>query len=114
MLAHGARLVQQMMVKGGIRAGNGMDIELRLLRSFIALYDPGWVSRAAERTRCTQQAMSMRLKMLETEIGAPLFLRRPTALAPAPRRAKLGARALGVLSSNAEVMSPPPARAPAE
>ena len=35
-----------------------MDIELRLLRSFVALHEVGSVSRAAERMACTQAAMA--------------------------------------------------------
>ncbi|MCT8330587.1 LysR family transcriptional regulator [Albidovulum sediminis] len=82
-----------------------MDIELRLLRSFVAIHESGSISRAAERMACTQAAMSMRLKMLETEIGAPLFLRRPGGLVPTPRGAEFYAKALGVLSSYDEMMS---------
>ena len=46
-----------------------MDIELRLLRSFAAIYECGTLSRAADRLACTQAAMSMRLKLIETEVG---------------------------------------------
>lgn len=82
-----------------------MDIELRLLRSFVAIHEAGSVSRAAERMACTQAAMSMRLKMIEAEIGTPLFLRHPGGLRPTPRGAELYARALGVLSAYDEMMS---------
>lgn len=82
-----------------------MDIELRLLRSFVQMHETGSISRAAERMACTQAAMSMRLKMLEAEIGAPLFLRHPQGLSPTPRGAELYARALGVLSSYDEMLS---------
>lgn len=82
-----------------------MDIELRLLRSFVQMHEAGSISRAAERMACTQAAMSMRLKMLETELGAPLFRRRPQGLEPTPRGAELYAKALGVLSAYDEMMS---------
>lgn len=82
-----------------------MDIELRLLRSFVAIHETGSVSRAADRMACTQAAMSMRLKLVEAEIGAPLFLRRPGGLVPTPRGAELYARALGVLSAYDEMLS---------
>jgi DNA-binding transcriptional LysR family regulator len=91
-----------------------MEIDLRLLRSFVALHELGSVSRAAERLCCTQQAMSMRLKMLETEIGAPLFLRRPGGLEPTAGGASLYARALTVLSAYDEMMSATRARARTE
>jgi DNA-binding transcriptional LysR family regulator len=44
-----------------------MDIELRLLRSFALMHEAGLINRAAEWTACTQAAMSMRLKVIETE-----------------------------------------------
>lgn len=89
-----------------------MDIELRLLRSFVAIHETGSVSRAAERMACTQAAMSMRLKLIEAEIGAPLFLRRPGGLQPTPRGAELYARALGVLSAYDEMLSVTRSRPP--
>lgn len=82
-----------------------MDIELRLLRSFVQMHEAGSISRAAERLACTQAAMSMRLKTLETELGAPLFLRGPQGLQPTPRGAELYARALGVLGAYDEMLS---------
>lgn len=82
-----------------------LDIELRLLRSFVQMHEAGSLSRAAERLACTQAAMSMRLKMLETEIGAPLFVRTPQGLTPTPRGAELYAKALGVLSAYDEMVS---------
>lgn len=82
-----------------------MDIELRLLRSFVQMHEAGSISRAADKMGCTQAAMSMRLKMLETELGAALFLRTPQGLEPTPRGAELYAKALGVLGAYDEMMS---------
>lgn len=82
-----------------------MDIELRLLRSFVAIHEAGSVSRAADRMACTQAAMSMRLKLIETEIGAHLFPGSPGGLQPTPRGAELYASALGVLSAYDEMLS---------
>ena len=82
-----------------------MDIELRLLRSFVQMHEAGSISRAADRMACTQAAMSMRLKMLETEMGAALFLRSPQGLQPTARGAELYAKALGVLSAYDEMLS---------
>lgn len=91
-----------------------MDIELRLLRSFVTMHEAGSISRAADRMACTQAAMSMRLKMLETEIGAPLFLRQPQGLEPTPRGAELYAKALGVLAAYDEMLSATRSRPAAE
>ena len=82
-----------------------MDIELRLLRSFAAIYEEGTLSRAAQRLNCTQAAMSMRLKLIEAEIGEPLFLRRPQRMEPTSRAAELYARAVGVLAAYDEMIS---------
>lgn len=82
-----------------------MDIELRLLRSFVQIHEAGSISRAAERMACTQAAMSMRLKMLETELGAALFERKPQGLEPTPRGAEFYAKTLAVLGAYDEMMS---------
>ena len=91
-----------------------MDIELRLLRSFALMHEAGSISRAAERMGCTQAAMSMRLKTIETELGAALFLRTQQGLDPTPRGAELYAKALGVLAAYDEMMSATRARPMAE
>lgn len=82
-----------------------MDIDLRLLRSFVQMHESGSLARAAERLACTPAALSMRLKLLEAEIGAPLFIRHPAGLDPTARGAELYARALTVLSAYDEMMS---------
>lgn len=48
-------------------------IELRLLRSFVSIYERRSLSAAARHTSRSQTAMSIRLKMLEDEIGHVLF-----------------------------------------
>jgi DNA-binding transcriptional LysR family regulator len=82
-----------------------MDLDIRLLRSFVTIYEKGSLARAAERLNCTPAALSMRLKLLETEIGSPLFLRNPAGLDPTTRGSELYARALGVLSVYDEMIS---------
>ncbi len=82
-----------------------MDLDLRLLRSFVAIYELGSLARASERLHCTAAALSMRLKLLEGEIGAPLFWRHATGMEPTARGSDLYARALGVLAVYDEMMS---------
>lgn len=82
-----------------------MDLELRLLRSFLAIYEQGTLSRAAGRLGCTQAAMSMRLKLIETEVGETLFRRQHHRLEPTSRAAELYARALGVIAAYDEMIS---------
>ncbi len=82
-----------------------MDIEVKLLRSFITIYEKGSLSRAAEKLACTQAAMSMRLKLLESEIGEPLFHRQHHKLDPTFKGTEFYARALSVLAAYDEMIS---------
>ena len=52
------------------------NIELRHLRTLVALRDTGSLVEAAERVFLTQSALSHQLKELETRIGCTLFLRK--------------------------------------
>ena len=82
-----------------------MDIELKLLRSFAAIYERGSISRAADQLRCTQAAMSMRLKMLEQELGGQLFQRMHHHLEPTALGSEFYAKALTLLSTYDELIS---------
>lgn len=50
-------------------------MEIRTLRSFIAVADTGGFSEAATRINLTQSAISRHVKSLEDELGAQLFIR---------------------------------------
>ena len=52
-----------------------MPIELRWLRSFVAVADEMHFSRAARRLRVAQPALTAQIRQLEQEIGSPLFER---------------------------------------
>jgi DNA-binding transcriptional LysR family regulator len=52
-------------------------VELRQLKAFIAIADTGTFTAGAARVHVTQAAISMQLKQLELEVGAPLFIRAP-------------------------------------
>ncbi len=88
-----------------------MDIDLRLLRSLVAIYELGSLSRAADQLCCTQAAMSMRLKMLEDKMGSQLFMRRHHRLEPTPLASETYAKALGVIASYDEFISTTRSRA---
>jgi len=50
-------------------------LEVRHLRTLIALADAGTVSRAAERVHLTQSALSHQLKALESHYGLAMVKR---------------------------------------
>jgi DNA-binding transcriptional LysR family regulator len=50
-------------------------MELRLLRTFKAVAEAGSFTHAATRIHLTQAAVSVHIRQLEEEVGAPLFLR---------------------------------------
>lgn len=63
-------------------------LELRHLRTLIALAEAGNISVAAKRVHLTQSALSHQLKVLEDHYGAQLFERKsnPLRLSPAGHR----------------------------
>jgi len=52
-------------------------MELRQLRSFVAIAECGTFTAGAERVHVTQAAISMQIRQLETETGTRLFVRAP-------------------------------------
>lgn len=56
--------------------------DLRDLRCFVAAYELGGFSRAADALHTVQSSVSARIRRLEHFIGAPLFERRHRAIAP--------------------------------
>ncbi|MBV1774407.1 LysR family transcriptional regulator [Burkholderiaceae bacterium DAT-1] len=64
-------------------------LELRHLRTLIALVETGGVARAAERLCLTQSALSHQLKQLEEHFGLSLFERKSQPLQLTPAGARL-------------------------
>lgn len=81
------------------------DIEVKLLRTFIAVVDENGFARAAQALHVTQPTVSQQIKRLETIVQAPLFQRtkRPLQLTPAGREVMAHARRVILL--NNEVLS---------
>ncbi|MDT4895326.1 MAG: hypothetical protein QOH25_403 [Acidobacteriota bacterium] len=54
-----------------------MAMEIRQLRAFTAIAETGTFTAGAQRVHITQAAVSMQIRQLEIELGAPLFVRAP-------------------------------------
>lgn len=52
-------------------------MEIRQLRAFTAIVETGTFTAGAQRVHITQAAVSMQIRQLEIELGAPLFVRAP-------------------------------------
>ena len=50
-------------------------MDIKQLRTFIRVAEVGSLSQASDRLRLAQPALSRQIKMLENEIGVPLFVR---------------------------------------
>ena len=67
----------------------GRDLDLNLLRVFVAVADSGSVTKAAARLYLTQPAVSASLRRLRTAIGASVFVRQGRGLALTARGERL-------------------------
>ncbi|WP_174873931.1 LysR family transcriptional regulator [Vogesella oryzae] len=79
-------------------------LELRHLKTLLALAETGSVSQAAKRVFLTQSALSHQLKALEEHYGLPLFERKtqPLRFTPAGERLLTLAREVGARMAAAE------------
>jgi DNA-binding transcriptional LysR family regulator len=59
-----------------------VDVDLRLLRYFVAVAEERSFTRAAERLLMTQPALSRAIRSLESLVGAPLLVRRYRDVVP--------------------------------
>jgi DNA-binding transcriptional LysR family regulator len=57
-------------------------MELRQLECFVAVVEEGGFNRATTRLHMTQPAISYQIKLLETDLGIPLFYRRSRGISP--------------------------------
>ena len=57
-------------------------MDLVALRTLAAIAQAGGVTPAARRLNCVPSAVTARLRALETEVGQPLFVRRPRGMTP--------------------------------
>jgi len=77
-------------------------MDLRRLRYFVAVAEERSVGRAAERLRMAQPPLSVQIRKLESEIGAPLFHRGTRGMELTEAGQALLSRASGALALAAE------------
>jgi DNA-binding transcriptional LysR family regulator len=81
------------------------DIDLQLLRAFLAVVETGSVTGAAAALHLTQAAVSQQVKRLEALFATPLFERRHKRLLLKPDGERLLAQAQRLLALNDEILA---------
>src|ERR1700744_3258902 len=81
------------------------DLDLALLRAFLAVVDAGGVTRAAASLALSQAAVSQQIRRLEDMLDCRLFERSGRRLVLAPAGERLIAQARRLLALNDEVWS---------
>ncbi|BCM72682.1 LysR family transcriptional regulator [Streptomyces tricolor] len=76
-----------------------MDVDSRLLRSFLAVAEEGSLVRAAERVFVSQPALTKQIRQLENRLGVRLFTRSRTGMALTDAGRELARRAPEVLAA---------------
>lgn len=74
-----------------------MDPDFKRLTSFMRIADLGSLSRAADRMRVAQPALSRQMRLLEAELGVPLFARHRRGMSLTPEGEELRASLAGPL-----------------
>ncbi len=82
-----------------------LDLDLDLLRAFVAVAETGSFTRAAHRLGRVQSAVSMQIKRLETLVGGRLLERRRGAVVLAGQGEVLLAHARRMLALNEEALA---------
>ena len=76
------------------------DIDIRLIRTFLAVAESGGMTSAANSLNLTQGAVSQKIKRLEALFGIELFERKQKKLRLTPEGERLMARAYRLISLN--------------
>lgn len=72
-------------------------MDIRQLRTFVAIYEHGTLSHAAETLRIAVSALSHHLANLERQLSAPLFERKPRGMQPTAAGERLYGHARSIL-----------------
>jgi DNA-binding transcriptional LysR family regulator len=76
------------------------ELDLRLLRSFVAVADDTSLHPSRHRLHVAQQALSRDIRRLELQLGAPLFVRSTRQVTLTPDGERLLAHARSLLALN--------------
>lgn len=74
-----------------------MAIDIRSMRSFVAVASAGSISRAAEHLHIAQPALSLQIKTIEEHLGAQLFDRTSKGVTPTAAGQRFLAHAIDIL-----------------
>lgn len=74
-------------------------MDARQLRYFVAIYEHGALARAAQDVRVAVSALSHHLTNLETELGTPLFVRKPRGMEPTAAGERLYSHGRSILKA---------------
>src|SRR5688500_4051540 len=72
-------------------------MDLKQLKTFIAVAETRSLSKAADRLKLGQPALSRHVRMLEDELGIALFLRHGRGMEPTQARREVVARTKGLV-----------------
>lgn len=75
------------------------SISLRQISYFVAVFEEGGFSRAAERENCAQPGLSVHIRNLEETLGQKLFERSVTGVTPTAAGRRFYAHAVNILRS---------------
>lgn len=81
------------------------NLDIDLIRTFLAVAEAGALSHAAPRIGRTQAAISMQIKRLEDIIGQPLFVRRGRGVSLTHEGERLALRAADILTLHDETVA---------
>lgn len=82
-----------------------INLDLDLVRTFVAVAEAKSFTRAGARLGRTQSAVSLQIQRLESQLGAPLLVRDPRHVAPTPQGEALLAQARRLLRLNDEIVA---------
>lgn len=80
-------------------------LETDLIRTFVAIWETGSFTQAAERVMRTPSAVSMQMKRLEEQLGRPLFLREGRSVSLTPDGEALLSYGRQILRINEEAVA---------